>query len=93
MRELKFRAWDTALKSMTYSGLHSIGFDGKLWFGNADITGYPVKVMQYTGLNDANGTEIYEGDIVRHSTSVYGVAVEFTMGAFRISGHTLFNRV
>lgn len=64
MREIKFRAWDKGLNEMTYSGLHSIGFDGKVYYGNADFSDYGLEIMQYTGLKDKNGKEVYEGDIV-----------------------------
>jgi hypothetical protein len=64
-RELKFRAWDEHLGLMInpYCELK----DGRFWGEDCTNTGYSVKhehVMQYTGLKDKNGKEIYEGDIV-----------------------------
>lgn len=37
MREIKFRAWQSVLKNMDYSSQNFIGFDGKIYFGNADL--------------------------------------------------------
>lgn len=66
-RTIKFRAWDKDIKQMLYS--INVNADGRmiLEYGNyvASVS-YPI--MQYTGLNDKNGKEIYEGDIVEWHT-------------------------
>ena len=55
MREIKFRAWDgEKMRCDIYSGDCLNTF-----FETATIP-----MMQFTGLKDINGIEIYEGDIV-----------------------------
>jgi uncharacterized phage protein (TIGR01671 family) len=57
MREIKFRAWDR--KDKLWVAGFSIGQSGTL-----SELGDKV-FMQYTGLKDKTGKEIYEGDVVR----------------------------
>ena len=71
MREIKFRAWYKTTQTMyqvadiewTYrhevSGVRCAGVPD--YFPEKE-----VRLMQYTGLHDKNGKEIYEGDILRY---------------------------
>ncbi len=71
MREIKFRAWDNnKMKNVPLEWIRRTN-DGELSFtdGQIDHGEYlninKVILMQYTGLKDKNGKEIYEGDIIK----------------------------
>lgn len=58
-REIKFRAWHREAKQML------TGSNRSVFSWQED--GQPVEIMQFTGLHDKNGTEIYEGDVIKNS--------------------------
>jgi len=61
MRTIKFRAWSNDYKKMFYTE-HSENLDLlPIWIRCPNDYG----LMQFTGLKDKNGKEIYEGDIVK----------------------------
>lgn len=80
-REIKFRVWDIELH-MWINNI-GIGKDNTLCKG----TEKRFAVMQYIGLKDKNGNEIYEGDILcndEYQTWEWRGVVKFSHGVFGV---------
>ncbi|HDR4727364.1 YopX family protein [Bacillus cereus] len=95
MREIKFRAWDEELKEM-YSGDEIEGERNlDAWLSYGELAIYRIddgeyvqlKPLQFTGIRDKNGKEIYEGDIISTDLSRPFLVVEFRDGAFMVHCH------
>jgi uncharacterized phage protein (TIGR01671 family) len=83
MREIKFRAWDEENKQM-------IQWDDAFFYDTSAVTNWSgdfsyieMPLMQYVGLKDKNGVEIYEGDVSEDHLGI-GV-VEYKNAAYRVN--------
>lgn len=66
MREIKFREWKPKTKQMFYADI----FETCKWIHPGAV------LMQFTGMTDRNGKEIYEGDLINAYDYGWGIKVE-----------------
>ncbi len=87
MRPIKFRVWDKISKTMLYYDndivplmtLNGVLVDAGM-NGHSTNVSYRFILMQFTGLKDKNGKEIYEGDKIRGTNTVIMEIVQLKYG-------------
>lgn len=97
MREIKFRAWDK--ENGCWASIDSVALcdDGSVAYllsadGEPPYLEEDVEIMQYTGLKDMNGVEIYEGDILQDPDDEgFCYEVEYDYGRFSCGDNDLID--
>lgn len=83
-REIKFRAWDKTEKQMISAEDWYFLYEFEPFVRSVERARENFEIMQYTGLKDRNGKEIYEGDILKENNQV-GM-VEFCEDGYQVIG-------
>lgn len=87
-RPIKFRAWDLENGKWIDPIYIRINCDGSVYqWMEASIPQYSewglnknIRLVQFTGLHDKNGNEIYEGDILLDLHNKYELVVRYGLG-------------
>lgn len=88
-REIKFRIWDNApIKDGFEGAMIDMEYAMQSDYLKAALNG-DYAIMQYTGLKDCNGVDVYQWDILKGEEDIYSHGqhsiVEFYRGSFIIS--------
>ena len=90
MRQIKFRAWDKTNNKWYMEGdtfdLNYSGSYGDFFFNNdhpSNMRSVKLEWVQFTGLHDRLGKEIYEGDRMSSSTRASNFVIYWFDGGFR----------
>jgi uncharacterized phage protein (TIGR01671 family) len=92
LKELKFRVWDNSKQKM--HKLQGMTFDPKS-FTPADLKipgltwrpAFEFELLTWVNLSDKNGVDVYEGDYVKISSTVYEIVYEVVWDEPTVSFH------
>ena len=88
MRDIKFRVWDTEENKFKETGFMINQYGSLMQYGEFEkmkkISRDRYKILQYTGLKDKEGKEIYEGDISKTEFCLKGL-VFYDDGGFKLT--------